>query len=65
MLINDKKYHNAHLLIQGDTVKIQFLDKELMDHIVSLYKFTIEHKGKRRHVFVHDVNDNEIILKKW
>lgn len=65
MLINDKKYNNAHLLIQGDTVKIQFLDKELMDHIVSLYKFKIEHNGKRRHVYVDRVNDNEIILKKW
>ena len=36
-----------------------------MDEIVSLYKFTIEHRGKRRQVYVHDINDNEIILKKW
>lgn len=65
MTINGKQYNEAHLIIEGDTVKIQFLDKELMDEIVSLYKFTIEHKGKRRKVYVYDINDNEIILKKW
>lgn len=65
MIINGKKYNEAHLIIEGDTVKIQFLDKELMDEIVSLYKFTIEHRGRRRQVYVYDINDNEIILKKW
>lgn len=65
MTINDKEYNDVHLIIEGDTVKIQFLDKELMDHIVSIYKFTIEHRGKRRQVYVYDINENEIILKKW
>lgn len=65
MLINGKQYNEAHLIIDSDTVKIQFLEKELMNEIVSLYKFTIEHRGRRRQVYVHDVNENEIILKKW
>ena len=65
MVINGKEYNDAHIIIEGDTVKIQFLDKDLMDEIVSLYKFTIEHKWKRRQVYVHNINENEIILKKW
>ena len=65
MTINGKEYNDAHIIIEGDTVKIQFLDKELMDEIISLFKFGIEHKGQHRTVYVHNINENEIILKKW
>ena len=65
MVINGKEYNDAHIIIEGDTVKIQFLDNELMDEIISLFKFGIEHKGQHRTVYVHNINENEIILKKW